>query len=50
MNDGPEILETGLKACPGVANAIIVPVSDPVLYQVMCACIRRRRNSSRDQS
>ena len=47
MNVGPEILETVLKACPaGVANAIIVLVSDPVLYQVMCACIRRGRNSS----
>ena len=46
MNVAPEIPETVLKTCPGVANAIIILVSDPVLYQVMCACIRRRRNSS----
>ena len=46
MNVAPEILETVLKTCPGVANAIIVPVSDPVYYQVMCACIRRGRDSS----
>jgi len=50
MNVAPEIPENVNKACPGVANAIIVPVSDPVLYQVMWACIRRRRNSSRAQS
>ena len=46
MNVAPEILETVLNTCTGVANAIIVPVSDPVYYQVMCACIRRGRDSS----
>ncbi|WAR14334.1 CBACL-like protein [Mya arenaria] len=35
----PDILETAIKGCPGIDNVVIVPVSDQVYYQAICACV-----------
>lgn len=35
----PELLEDVLLSCPGIVNALVVPVPDAVKYQVLCACV-----------
>ena len=45
MNVDPSILEATLERYPGVAQAICVPVSQDVLYQVVCACIKLEEES-----
>ena len=39
MNVSPAILESTLKTCPGVQSAVVVPVPDEVMYQLVCACV-----------
>ena len=39
LNVTPSILEAILTSCPGVARAACVPVSDDVMFQVVCACV-----------
>ncbi|XP_052819803.1 long-chain-fatty-acid--CoA ligase FadD13-like [Mya arenaria] len=50
MNVVPEILETAIKGCPGIDNVVVVPVSDPVYYQSICACVilKRETNTTED--
>ena len=38
FNVAPAILETVLKRCPGVADALVVPIPHDTLYQIVCAC------------
>lgn len=45
MTIAPEILEAVIKKCPGVSNAVIVPIPDDVAYQEMCACVIRKPGS-----
>lgn len=45
MKVAPESLEHAIKLCPGVATVAIVPVSDEVNYQVLCAIVIRRDGS-----
>ncbi|XP_052759945.1 uncharacterized protein LOC128202831 [Mya arenaria] len=45
MNVAPEILERVLKNCPGFGAAALVPVPDPVFYQVVCACVIKQDGS-----
>lgn len=46
MNVAPESLEHAIKSFPGVAMVVIVPVSDEVNYQVVCACVIRQTGSN----
>ena len=39
MNVSPCILEAAIQTCPGVSQAVCVPIPHPVLYQVVCACV-----------
>ena len=39
MNVTPSILELILSSCPGVQRVACVPVSDEVMFQVVCACV-----------
>lgn len=45
MNIAPELLERVLKMCPGVDAVALVPVSHPVYYQEICACVIRQTGS-----
>ncbi|WAR13789.1 ACSF2-like protein [Mya arenaria] len=45
MNVAPEILERVLRNCPGVGAAALVPVPDPVFYQVVCAYVIKQDGS-----
>lgn len=45
MNVTPSILEAILTSCVGVARAACVPVTDEVMFQVVCACIIRQDGS-----
>ncbi|KAL4227327.1 Acyl-CoA synthetase member 2 mitochondrial [Mactra antiquata] len=50
MNVAPEIMEVVLKKCPGVENAIVVPVPDETAYQDLCACIIKKAGSNLQES
>ncbi|KAL3862567.1 hypothetical protein ACJMK2_008526 [Sinanodonta woodiana] len=39
INVIPTLLESVLSSLQGVKDAIVVPIPDPVMYQVICACI-----------
>lgn len=39
MNVSPTILEASMKTCAGIENVVVVPVSDPVRYRAICACV-----------
>lgn len=46
LNVAPSILEAVLKNCPGVKDAMIVPIPHDTLYQVICACVIPQPGSS----
>ena len=35
----PEEMEAVLRRCPGIKDVLIVPVSDPACFQLICACV-----------
>ena len=48
LNVAPAILENVLKNCPGVLNAMIVPIPHDILHQVICACFIAKPGSDVD--
>lgn len=48
LNVAPAILENVLKNCPGVLNAMVVPIPHAILYQVICACFIAKPGSDVD--
>ncbi|WAR07603.1 ACSF2-like protein [Mya arenaria] len=46
MKVTPEILERVLNTCIGIHIALVVPVSDEVYYQVLCACVIKQPGST----
>lgn len=45
MNVSPELVENILKTCAGVEAVVVVPISDPTYYQVLCACVTKKKGN-----
>lgn len=41
----PEVMEAVFKKCPGILDVLIVPIPDPVCYQLVCACVIPERGA-----